>query len=99
MEIECGGLGEREIGRDLRHEAGDTRELYSGEFESEEFEAGDTRSSTFSPYKLLPIIANTPTSQKSQFHCTNQSHLPFLISFSHSLNSHIEFFSFYICIK
>ena len=29
------GLGEREIGRDLRHEAGDTRELYSGEFESE----------------------------------------------------------------
>ena len=30
------GQGEREIGRDLRHEAGDTRELYSGELESEE---------------------------------------------------------------
>ena len=28
-------LGEREIGR-LKHEAGDPRELYSGEFESEE---------------------------------------------------------------
>ena len=60
MEIECGGLGEREIGRDLRHEAGDTRELYSGEFESEEFETGDTRSSTFSPYKYFPSL---PTHQ------------------------------------
>ena len=58
------------------------------------------RSSTFSPYKKkLPNTANTPTSQKSQFHYTNQSHLPFLISFSHSLNSHIDFFSFSIYNK
>ena len=47
------GLGEREIGRDLRHEAGDTRELYSGEFESEE--------SWFGCLTVVPSICPEPT--------------------------------------